>query len=311
MGSGRSLRHRALPGRRRLHLRRGDGDLQLDRGLPRRAPQQAAVPGRGRPVRQADARQQRRDPRQRAAHPRARAARPTRRSAPRARPAPSCSASRAASCGPACTRCRSASRCAELLAMAGGVPDGRSLRAVLLGGAAGGFVRPDELDAAAHVRGDAGGGRLARLGRGDGARRHRRPGAVPAPHRRPSSATSRAGSACRAGSAPSGRRRRCTVWPRNGQRSRRRPRAPGRPRPGHARRVDLRPRPDGVQRDRVGHRSAGGVLMSERPACGAAAPAGRADRRRRVRAGAGGRDPAGRLPRPGLARSRRSATATP
>jgi NADH-quinone oxidoreductase subunit F len=35
---------------------------------------------------------------------------------------------------------------AELLAMAGGVPDGRSLRAVLLGGAAGGFVGPDALD---------------------------------------------------------------------------------------------------------------------------------------------------------------------
>ncbi|MDQ7804584.1 NAD(P)H-dependent oxidoreductase subunit E [Amycolatopsis sp. A133] len=34
----------------------------------------------------------------------------------------------------------------ELLALAGGVPEGRSLRAVLLGGAAGGFVRPDELD---------------------------------------------------------------------------------------------------------------------------------------------------------------------
>jgi NADH-quinone oxidoreductase subunit F len=34
----------------------------------------------------------------------------------------------------------------ELLAMAGGVPAGESLRAVLLGGAAGGFVTPDELD---------------------------------------------------------------------------------------------------------------------------------------------------------------------
>jgi NADH-quinone oxidoreductase subunit F len=34
----------------------------------------------------------------------------------------------------------------ELLALAGGVPDGRELQAVLLGGAAGGFVRPDELD---------------------------------------------------------------------------------------------------------------------------------------------------------------------
>jgi NADH-quinone oxidoreductase subunit F len=34
----------------------------------------------------------------------------------------------------------------ELLALAGGVPDGHELRAVLLGGAAGSFVRPDELD---------------------------------------------------------------------------------------------------------------------------------------------------------------------
>ncbi|RDI26482.1 NAD(P)H-dependent oxidoreductase subunit E [Lentzea flaviverrucosa] len=34
----------------------------------------------------------------------------------------------------------------ELLDLAGGVPPGRELRAVLLGGAAGGFVRPDELD---------------------------------------------------------------------------------------------------------------------------------------------------------------------
>ncbi|WP_432856327.1 NAD(P)H-dependent oxidoreductase subunit E [Amycolatopsis sp. CA-161197] len=34
----------------------------------------------------------------------------------------------------------------ELLELAGGVPEGRELRAVLLGGAAGGFVRPDELD---------------------------------------------------------------------------------------------------------------------------------------------------------------------
>ncbi|MGH8870285.1 MAG: NAD(P)H-dependent oxidoreductase subunit E [Actinomycetes bacterium] len=34
----------------------------------------------------------------------------------------------------------------ELLDLAGGPPEGRSLRAVLLGGAAGGFVRPDEVD---------------------------------------------------------------------------------------------------------------------------------------------------------------------
>ncbi|MFJ7214400.1 NAD(P)H-dependent oxidoreductase subunit E [Amycolatopsis sp. NPDC098790] len=34
----------------------------------------------------------------------------------------------------------------SLLELAGGVPEGRTLRAILLGGAAGGFVRPDELD---------------------------------------------------------------------------------------------------------------------------------------------------------------------
>ena len=65
---GLRLRHRAPARRRRLHLRRGDGALRVDRGQARRAAQQAAVPGRGRPVRQADGRQQRRDAGQRAAH---------------------------------------------------------------------------------------------------------------------------------------------------------------------------------------------------------------------------------------------------
>ena len=63
------VRHRDPARGRRLHLRRGDGALRIDRGRPRRAAQQAAVPGRGRAVRQADGDQQRRDARQRAAHP--------------------------------------------------------------------------------------------------------------------------------------------------------------------------------------------------------------------------------------------------
>ena len=61
----RRARHRAPARRRRLHLRRGDGALRVDRGQARRAAQQAAVPGRGRAVRQADRDQQRRDARQR------------------------------------------------------------------------------------------------------------------------------------------------------------------------------------------------------------------------------------------------------
>ena len=46
----------------------------------------------------------------------------------------------------ACTRSRAAPRSRELLALAGGVRDGHALKAILLGGAAGGFVTPDDLD---------------------------------------------------------------------------------------------------------------------------------------------------------------------
>ncbi len=52
------------------------------------------------------------------------------------------SASRAASSGRASTSCRSARRCATLLDLAGAAPP----KAVLLGGAAGAFVGPDQLD---------------------------------------------------------------------------------------------------------------------------------------------------------------------
>ena len=141
-GPRRPLRHRALRRRRRLHLRRGDGDLQLDRGLPGRAAQQAAVPRRGRPVRPADAGQQRRDAGQRAAHRARRRGRLRRRRARRARPARSCSACPAASRGPASTRCRSAPRCASCSTWPAASPGGRPLQAVLLGGAAGAFVGP-------------------------------------------------------------------------------------------------------------------------------------------------------------------------
>ena len=60
------VRRRAAARRGRLHLRRGDGDLRVHRGQAWRAPREAAVPGRGRPLRRPDRRQQRRDARQRA-----------------------------------------------------------------------------------------------------------------------------------------------------------------------------------------------------------------------------------------------------
>ena len=92
LGRGVRVRHRDPPRRRRVHLRRRDGDLQLDRRLSRRAAQQAAVPGAGRAVRLADGRQQRRDARQRAVDRARTAARRSRASAPSSRPARSCSA---------------------------------------------------------------------------------------------------------------------------------------------------------------------------------------------------------------------------
>ena len=64
-GRGLRLRRRDPPRRGRLHLRGGDRALRVDRGQARRAAQQAAVPGRGRALRQADGRQQRRDAGQR------------------------------------------------------------------------------------------------------------------------------------------------------------------------------------------------------------------------------------------------------
>ena len=62
------------------------------------------------------------------------------------RPGRSSSASPATWRAPACTRSRSARRSASSSTLAGGVPGGRAVRAVLLGGAAGSFVGPDELD---------------------------------------------------------------------------------------------------------------------------------------------------------------------
>jgi hypothetical protein len=67
---GHGDRHRCddPPGRRRLHLRRGDGPHELAGGAARAAADQAALPGRERRVRRADHHQQRGDGVQRAAH---------------------------------------------------------------------------------------------------------------------------------------------------------------------------------------------------------------------------------------------------
>ena len=133
LGRGLRLRHRDPPRRRRLHLRRGDGALQLDRGLPRRAAQQAAVPGR----RSACSASRRSSTTSRRwstcsrscsrAAPRSRRSAPSRSTGTQAR-----SASRATSRARASTRSPFGVTLRELLELAGGVP-----AAGAAGGAAG------------------------------------------------------------------------------------------------------------------------------------------------------------------------------
>ena len=154
--NGLRLRHRGPPRRRGLHLRRGDRPLQLDRGLPRRAAQQAAVPGREGSLRQAHRHQQRRDAGLRAAH------RPRRRRRVRGE------SGRGQSTGPKlfCLSGHVARPGVYEVAVRRDPPRSSSRgrrragrpgasRAVLLGGAAGSFVGPDALDDAADLRGHA------------------------------------------------------------------------------------------------------------------------------------------------------------
>ena len=179
---------------------------------------------------------------------------------------------RAASSGPACTRRRSASRWRALLEMAGGVAGGRPLQAVLLGGAAGGFVGPDQLDLELSFEATRAAG--ATLGSGVVMAFDDTVDLVPVLLRiaaffRDESCGQcvpcRVGHRPPAGGAAATRRRAAA-----GQRSSRRARAARRDRPGDARRVDLRPRPDRGQRRRVGHPRAarlraGGRRMSAVP----------------------------------------------
>ena len=252
---GLRVRHRDPQGRRRLHLRRGDGDLQLDRGLPRGAALQAAVPGRRRPVRQADGRQQRRDARQRAARRRGErtglcrdrhrgierheALLPLgeRRAPGRLRGAVRDDADRAA-------RARGRRR---RRAGAAGHPDGRRR---------GRLPAPGRARPAAHVRGRPRGQDDARLGRRARARRPRRPPALPAADRGvlPQRVVWPVRPVPRRHGAPAGGAGAPRLGP-HARRRGRRARARRRGRPVHARRLDLRSRADRVERDRVRNRA--------------------------------------------------------
>ena len=245
MGRGLRLRHRAAARRRRVHLRRGDGAVQLARGQARRAAEQAAVPGAARPLRQADRDQQRRDADQRAGDPADRRRRVRRRSAPRAPPARGCSACQRHRGAPRPVRGRSsAPRCARSsTSRAGSTGDAQGDPAGRRGRRVRHARRPGH---PAHVRGRARGRLHAGLRRRDGVQRSTWTWSTSCCGSRGSSATSPAGSACRAAWARCARRRRCSGWSqrRTIGSPRGRARAARRHRPRDARRLDLRPRPD-------------------------------------------------------------------
>ena len=144
----------------------------------------------------------------------------------------------------------------ELLELAGGVTP--NLQAVLLGGAAGGFLSPDDLDLRLSIEDAREVRRHPRVGRRGRDRRQRRPRAPADGHRRVHARRElRAVRAVpRRHGPPGGGRRAAAVGPDTRQRSGR-ARADRRDRPGHARRLDLRPGPDRLVRDRVRHRAIG------------------------------------------------------
>ena len=226
------------------------------RGEPRNKPPFPVDVG---PVRQADRRQQRREPDQRARH-RARGRRGVRRDRHRAvdRHAP-------ASACPGCVERPGLYEAPFGITLRRGArawpaasPAGGALQAVLLGGAAGGFVGPDKLDLELSFEATRAAGATLGSGVVMAVRRHRRPRAGAAPDRgllprrvvRPVRALPGRHRAP-AGGAPAARRR---APAGNGGR---RAGAARRDRPGDARRVDLRPRPDRGQRRRVGDPRAG------------------------------------------------------
>ena len=182
-----------------------------------------------------------------------RAAPPTRRSARTRPPGRSSSASPGTSSGPGVYEVPFGSTLGEMLALAGGVRGGRSLQAVLLGGAAGGFVRPDELDLPLSFEGAR--AASATLGSGvvlvfdDTVDLPRMLMRIAAFFRDESCGQC---VPCRVGTV---RQEEALARLLDGRGRGRRARADRRGRPVHAGRVDLRARADGLGRDRVGHRA--------------------------------------------------------
>ena len=138
---------RAAHRRRGVRVRRGDGADRLGRGRPRHAPAAAAVPGRGGPVGQADADQQRRDVRQhRPDHPQRRRLVRRHRHRRRAR-APRCSRWPGEVVNTGLVEVPMGITLREIVYdIGGGIVDGRPFKAVQTGGPSGGCIPGQYLD---------------------------------------------------------------------------------------------------------------------------------------------------------------------
>ncbi len=138
-----------------VELRRGAGayicgeetalfnSIEGKRGEPRNKP---PFPVAGRALRQADGHQQRRDAGQHPADPRFRAARPTPGIGTHGSSGPKLFCVSGNVARPGVYEVDFGITLGDLIALAGGVPGGKAIRAVLLGGAAGTFVGPDKLE---------------------------------------------------------------------------------------------------------------------------------------------------------------------
>ena len=198
------VRDRAPAGRGRLHLRRGDRAVQLDRGPPGKPRVKPPFPG-GSACSAADAVQQRRDAGQRAAHP----ARPPRRDPEWTDNTKLFSVAGNVARPGVYEVPNRKTRCASCLDLAGGVAGNGRVWCGWCCSAArrGRSWAPSTLDVIPHRRGHPRDRRDARLRRGDRARRQHRSRRPWCCGSRRSSVTSRAGSACPAASEPYVRRR--------------------------------------------------------------------------------------------------------
>ena len=146
LGSRLQLRAARAPRLRRLHLRRGNRAARVARRQEGPAALQAAVPGELRPVRQADHDQQHRDLRRGAVDHRATAARRSSSSASRTTAAPRSSRSSGDVEQPGNYEVPLGTPFAKLLELAGGVRDGRKLKAVIPGGSSMPVLPADDHD---------------------------------------------------------------------------------------------------------------------------------------------------------------------